>query len=433
MPRPAVRLLPLGAAVCVLAAQGVVETPVLEQGAIHQRLFAAQSSAPDAELVPYEIHVDDAVLTDLRDRLSEARLPDEVGQSWDYGTDLAYLKELVAYWRDEFDWRAQERRLNQFDQFMTNIDGLDIHFIHQRSPDPDARPLLLLNGWPSSIDEFSKVIGPLTDPAAHGGSGEDAFHVVVPAMPGYGFSDKPNERGFSPERMATLWMTLMARLGYTSYGTHGTDWGISVGTWLALKDPTHMAGLHLTGCIGALPRSAAQNQAPRPTSDTTGYSEIQSTKPQTLGYSLSDSPVGLAAWIVEKFHGWSDHDGNIEDVYTKDELLTNITIYWVTNTATSSARLYYESRHPGGRVLPSFFEGFLPTLPEGRVDVPTGCGSFSARYDRRGRRGGTPRSSAAQRYNVVHWAEMTRGGHFPAFEQPDLWINDIRSFYRELR
>ena len=264
MPRPAVRLLPLGAAACVLAAlQGVFEIPVFEQGAIQQRLFAAQSSAPDAELVPYEIHVDDAVLTDLRDRLSGARLPDEVGQSWDYGTDLAYLKELVAYWRDEFDWRAQERRLNQFDQFMTNIDGLDIHFIHQRSPDPDARPLLLLNGWPSSIDEFSKVIGPLTDPAAHGGSGEDAFHVVVPAMPGYGFSDKPNERGFSPERMATLWMTLMARLGYTSYGTHGTDWGISVGTWLALKDPTHMAGLHLTGCIGALPRSAAQDQAPR--------------------------------------------------------------------------------------------------------------------------------------------------------------------------
>ena len=193
---------------------------------------------------------------------------------------------------------------------MTNIDGLDIHFIHQRSPDPDARPLLLLNGWPSSIDEFSKVIGPLTDPAAHGGSGEDAFHVVVPAMPGYGFSDKPNERGFSPERMATLWMTLMARLGYTSYGTHGTDWGISVGTWLALKAPTHMAGLHLTGCIGALPRSAAQDQAPRPTSDTTGYSEIQSTKPQTLGVGLNDSPAGLASWIVEKFRTWSDCNGN---------------------------------------------------------------------------------------------------------------------------
>ena len=414
-------VLSFGAVIGFPVSMGAGETPA-----------TTQRSGTTVQVVPFTIDVPETTLTDLKNRLGKARFPEETsGGTWNDGARLAYVQELVTYWKDQFDWRVQERRLNQFDQFKTEIDGLDIHFIHERSPDPDALPLLLLNGWPSSIDEFSQVIKPLTDPSAFGGSSEQAFHVIMPAMPGYGFSDKPRETGFGPERMSMLWVTLMDRLGYTQYGVHGTDWGISVGTWLALKDTDRVAGLHLTGCIGSVrPTPVAATPTPRMPSDTSGYIEIQSTKPQTLGYSLSDSPVGLAAWIVEKFHGWSDHRGRIEEVYTKDELLTNIMIYWVTNSGPSSTRLYYESRHPQGRFLGSFFEGFLPSLPAGYVDVPTGCAGFSARYDSRGRSGRAPRSSAETRYNVVHWAEMPRGGHFPALEEPEMWLQDIRAFFK---
>jgi pimeloyl-ACP methyl ester carboxylesterase len=390
-------------------------------------------------VVPFKIHVPDAVLADLKQRLARARFADEIpGVEWDYGTNLAYLKELVTYWRDRYDWRVQERRLNQFDQFKTNIDGLDIHFIHQRSRVPNARPLLLLNGWPSSIEEYVKVIGPLTDPAAHGAQAADAFHVVIPSMPGYGFSDKPRERGYNPERMAAVWVKLMARLGYTRYFTHGSDWGIAVATYLALKDAPHMTALHLAGCPGgpaALPPAAANTQPPPPVSANLGYQEIQTTKPQTLGQGLSDSPVGLASWIVDKWQSWTDHDGDLEKVYTKDQILTNIMIYWVTNSATSSARLYYESRHVDGRLLPTFFEGFLPKLPDGRVNVPTGCGTFPSQYDRRGipinTNTAAARTAAEGRYNVVYLTISPRGGHFPALEQPQIWTDDIRAFFRD--
>jgi pimeloyl-ACP methyl ester carboxylesterase len=335
--------------------------------------------------------------------------------------------------------------LNDFDQFKTNIDGVDIHFIHQRSKTSNAMPLLLLNGWPSSIMEYEKVIGPLTDPVAHGGRVEDSFNVVIPAMPGFGFSGKPRERGYDPERIARMWVQLMARLGYTRYAAHGSDWGNGIATRVALDDPSHVAALHLAGCPGGAPAAAANaaTQAPPPAvpvpnvnravnaAHNLGYQEIQSTKPQTLGQGLSDSPVALASWIIEKWYGWSDHDGNIEKTFTKDELLTNIMIYWVTNSGASSARIYYESRHMLGGPLPS--SPFVQ--PTGRVTAPTGCGAFPSQYDRRGTPAGAnsdaARKAAETRFNVVHFATMPHGGHFPALEQPNLWVDDIRTFFHE--
>jgi pimeloyl-ACP methyl ester carboxylesterase len=332
--------------------------------------------------------------------------------------------------------------LNQFSQFKTTIDGIDIHFIHQRSKNPDAMPLLLLNGWPSSIVEYVKVIGPLTDPVAHGGRLEDSFNVVIPAMPGFGFSGKSRENGYDPERIARMWVQLMARLGYARYIAHGSDWGAGIATRVALDDPAHVVGLHLAGCGGgapATPASTAGSQLP-PTSAVNsavnaahnlGYQELLSTKPQTVGQALSDSPVGLASWIIEKWYGWSDHDGDLETVFTKDELLTNIMIYWVTNSGASSGRIYYESRHMLDGPLPS--SPFVQ--PTGRVTAPTGCGAFPSQYDRRAAPLSTntdaARRAAETRFNIVHFTTMTRGGHFPSFEQPTLWLDDIRAFSRE--
>ncbi|MSO82280.1 MAG: epoxide hydrolase [Acidobacteria bacterium] len=423
----------LSAALIVAGAQAVgTQTPA----AVAQRV------------VPFTIQVPDAVLRDLKQRLSRVRFADEIpGAGWDYGTNLTYLKTLVGYWRDTYDWRAQERRLNQFDQFKTRIDGLDIHFIHQRSRAPNARPLLLLNGWPSSIVEYTKVIGPLTDPVAFGGRAEDSFHVLIPVMPGFGFSDKPREPGYDAERMAALWTELMARLGYTAYGVHGSDWGSGIAHRLALRDAAHVTAVHLAGCPGAPPPAAttagtsAGTSATPPASGSNatvnqahnlGYQEIQSTRPQTLGHLLSDSPAGLASWIVEKWYAWSDHNGNIEEVFTKDELLTNIMFYWVTNTGASSARLYYENRHLDGRLMPTPF-----TRPDARVTAPTGCGAFPRQYDRRDipvtTDSAAARAGAEARYNVVHFTTMPRGGHFPALEAPDLWLADLRAFFRDRR
>jgi pimeloyl-ACP methyl ester carboxylesterase len=392
-----------------------------------------QRAPEPAAVIPFKIQVPDTVLADLKRRLAQARFADEFSDAgWDYGTNLAYLKSLVEYWRDKYDWRAQEKRLNTFDQFKTNIDGVDIHFIHQRSKNPNAMPLLLLNGWPSSIVEYEKVIGPLT---------ENSFHVVIPSMPGFGFSGKPRERGYNPERIARMWVQLMARLGYTRYAAHGSDWGNSIATRVALDDPTHVVALHLAGCGGppAAPAAAVGDQARPPSipngavnaAHNLGYQEIQSTKPQTLGQALSDSPIGLASWIIEKWYGWTDQDGDLEKVFTKDELLTNIMIYWVTNSGTSSARIYYESRHMLGGLAPTPFP-----RPDGRVSAPTGCGSFPLQYDRRGNPLDTTsteaRKVAEARYNVVHFTTMPHGGHFPALEQPKLWMDDIRAFFAAL-
>jgi pimeloyl-ACP methyl ester carboxylesterase len=430
---PARHLSACMATVILLAGVQTAETQRTAES-VHPVASAPRSGGSDA-VVPFKIHVSDAVLTDLKQRLSRARLADDIPDAgWDYGTNGAYLKQLVDYWRDRYDWRAQEKRLNQFDQFMTNIDGLNIHFLHQRAKSSKAMPLLLLNGWPSSIMEYSRVIGPLTDPVAHGGRAEDAFDVVIPVMPGYGFSDKPRERGYNPERMAGMWVKLMARLGYTRYGAHGSDWGNGIASRMALKDADHMVGLHLAGCGGApvAPAPAADANAPPQApfaAINAGYQEIQATKPQTLGQGLSDSPVGLAAWIIDKWYNWTDHDGDLEKVYTKDELLTNIMFYWVTNTGTSSTRIYYESRHDGNRLLPTL--GGAPIA--GRITVPTGCGAFPTEYWRRSNPTNPmapgARAGAETRYNLVHYTVMPRGGHFPAFEAPTLWLDDIRVFF----
>ena len=392
---------------------------------------AATGEAPidPTAIRSFEIAVPDAVLEDLHTRLERTRLPDQLdGVEWEYGTELDYLTELITYWRDEFDWREQERRLNQFDQYKTVIDDLDIHFIHQRSPEADALPLIVTHGWPGSIAEFAKIIGPLTDPVAHGGQAEDAFHVVAPSMPGYGFSDKPRGPGFGPEQIAEVNAALMARIGYDRYGIQGGDWGSIVSRWNAFNHPDQAVGLHLNMLIAGPPSDVDDPTAGVPPEELersqerqasftneTGYSQLQGTKPQTLGYALNDSPAGQAAWIVEKFRAWCDCDGDPETIFTRDELLTNITIYWVTQTATSSARLYYESRH-------------APTSrPMGRIDVPTGAAIFPKELFY------SPRRWAEAQYNITHWTEMPRGGHFAALEQPDLLVEDLRAFFRPLR
>lgn len=389
----------------------------------------AGAQTVDDAIVPFTIAVPDAVLEDLRERLSRARYPDEIeGAGWTYGANLAYVRELVDYWRDDFDWRAQERRLNRFEQFRTNIDGLDVHFIHRRAADPDAFPLLIVHGWPGSFVEFHKIIEPLADPAGHGGQAADAFHLVIPSIPGYGFSDKPREAGYSPRRMAEIFTKLMARLGYARYGAQGGDYGSLISRILGRIDAEHVAGIHLNLCTAGPPPGVADPTAGVPaaeleqmrerqafwTDDERGYSAIQGTKPQTIGYALNDSPVGLAAWIVEKFRAWSDVNGDVESKFTKDELLTNVTVYWVTGTPTSAARLYYELRHPG-----------FPAA--GRVEVPTGCAAFPKEISF------TPRRWLEAAYNLTHFTIMPRGGHFAALEEPALLIDDVRAFFRTVR
>ncbi len=378
-------------------------------------------------IVPFKIRVPDAALTDLKQRLARTRFPGEItGSEWDYGTNLAYLKELVAYWQQKFDWRAAEKQLNQFDQFTTNIDGIEIHFIHQRSKNPNALPLAITHGWPGSVVEFTKIIPLLTDPAAHGGNGSDSFHVVAMSLPGFGFSGKPAERGYGPERMAGILAKLMARLGYTKYGLQGGDWGSSISRFAAINDASHVAGLHTNFCLagppagardpneGVTPAELERTRARTAFMDTErGYFLEQSTKPQTIGYALDDSPAGLAAWIVEKFRSWSDVNGNVEQKFTKDELLTNIMLYWVTQSGASSARIYYENQ----RAKP----------PQGRVQVPTACAVFPKEISI------APRRWVEAQYNVTRWTEMPRGGHFAAMEEPTLLADDIRAFFRTLR
>ena len=403
---------------------------VLISSAVTARALAqsgpASTRGQDA-VIPFKIHVADSVLADLKQRLARTRLPGEItGSDWDYGTNLAYLKELVAYWQQKFDWRAAERRLNQFDQFTTTIDGLDTHFIHQRSKNPNAMPIAITHGWPGSIVEFTKIIPLLTDPAAHGGNASDAFHVVAISLPGFGFSGKPVERGYGPERMAGILAQLMARLGYTRYGLQGGDWGSSISRFAAINDASHVVGLHTNFCLAGPPPGAKdpnegvtaaeleRTRARQTFFDTErGYFLEQSTKPQTIGYALDDSPAGLAAWIVEKFRAWSDVNGNVEQKFTKDELLTNIMLYWVTQSGASSARIYYENQ----RAKP----------PQGRVQVPTACAVFPKEISI------APRRWVEAQYNVTRWTEMPRGGHFAAMEEPTLLAEDIRAFFGTLR
>lgn len=390
----------------------------------------ATADMSDTSIREFTIDVSDQAIDDLRQRLALTRMPDQIeNTTWEYGTDSTFLSGLLEYWQTEFDWRAQERMLNEFDQFKTSIEGLDIHFIHQRSPHPDAIPLLLVHGWPGSIAEFHKVIGPLTDPTAHGGQASDAFHVIAPSLPGFGFSDKPADPGYSPEKIAHLLAGLMERLGYEQYGLQGGDWGAIINRYHAFNYPDRLIGLHsnfvLAGNDGGAATATPEELEKRSRREAymaneVGYQQIQGTKPQTLGYALNDSPAGLAAWITEKFHGWTDipqdERGNIYEKFTMDELLTNVSVYWFTETITSSMRIYYENRNApriGG--------------PLGFISVPTGGAVFPAEIYV------TPRGWAERSYNIVRWTVMPRGGHFAAMEEPELLIEDVRAFYAELR
>ena len=378
-------------------------------------------------IVPFRIAVSDRVLTDLQRRLENTRCPSQIdGSGWDYGTDLAYMRELVAYWRHKYDWRAHERRLNQLPQFKTTIDGLEIHFVHQRSLVPQAKPLILIHGWPGSFMEFTKIIDRFTDPVRFGASDRDAFHVVALSLPGFGFSSKPTARGFSPRKIAEVVSKLMTRLGYERYGAQGGDWGGIIVRQLGLLDQSRLIGLHSNMCVapaltgpnatqGVSAEELKRIDAIRERMATEiGYQQIQSTKPMTLGYGLNDSPVGLAAWIVEKFRTWSDSQGRVESRFSKDELLTNIMIYWVTESGPSSARIYFENRVDPGA--------------QGRVEVPFACARFPAEVF-----ANVPRKAVEAAYNVVQYTEMASGGHFAALEEPELLAADVRKFFRNLR
>jgi pimeloyl-ACP methyl ester carboxylesterase len=362
--------------------------------------------------------------------LKSTRWPDEIeGSRWDYGAHLGYIKELVMYWAARFDWREQEKGLNRLHHFRAVVDGTGIHFIHERGKGKLPFPLIITHGWPGSFVEMVKIIPLLADPAAHGGDPADAFDVVVPSIPGYGFSDRPALRGMDAFRIADLWSELMRGLGYNRFGAQGGDWGASISTVLGFRYPSSVAGVHLNYIPGSyMPYlgedvrsvSIAEQQflldAGRWYEDEGGYAHEQRTKPQTLAMGLNDSPAGLAAWIVEKFREWSDCGGDVEQRFTRDELLTNVMIYWVTETIHSSSRLYYEARK-----APLHFR------KDERMQVPCGIAHLPLESPF------PPREWIERFYNVQHWTEFPRGGHFAAAEEPALLAEDIRRFFRPLR
>jgi microsomal epoxide hydrolase len=377
----------------------------------------------------FRVEVEHSVLADLNERLDRTRWPDQIpGSGWDYGTDRDYLRELCAYWRDGFDWSAAQARLNAWPQVLTTVQGQRMHAVHAVSPHAGAMPLLLVHGWPGSVVEFLDVIGPLVDPPAYGADAAEAFTVVCASLPGYTWSGPTTERGWDVGRVAGALVELMDQLGYARFGYQGGDWGGLIGSALGAAFPERLTGLHLN--LVPVPRPtdpeafAAMSESEREAmaefgrfqKTETGYSAIQGTKPQTLAYGLNDSPAGLAGWIVEKFRTWSDCDGDVESAFSRDHLLTNITAYWVTGTIGSSARLYYESMRAG-----SF------GAPPAPVRVPTGVACFPREMLR------PPRAWVEAHYDLRHWTEMPRGGHFAAMEQPTLFVNDVRAFFQGLR
>jgi pimeloyl-ACP methyl ester carboxylesterase len=376
-------------------------------------------------LRPFRIDVPQPVLDDLRSRLRHTRWPEpELVGGWQQGVPLAWLQDICRYWADVYDWPQRQALLNLHPQFITELDGLDIHFMHVRSPHAGAMPLLLTHGWPGSVVEFQKVIGPLSDPTAFGGSAADAFHLVVPSLPGFGFSAKPRATGWGVDRIAAAWAQLMARLGYRRYAAQGGDWGSAVTSALGARDAAHCLGIHVTLAMGGRPAPGdlpgpdelhALQRAKFYRDWDAGYSKQQATRPQTLGYALTDSPAGQAAWILEKFWAWTDCDGHPENVLHRDELLDNLMLYWVTASAASSARLYWESFGAGKRAA----------LP---VKVPTGVAVYPKEIVPPVRRWMEPGYS-----DIRHWQPMPKGGHFAAFEQPALFVDDLRSYFRLLR
>jgi len=386
---------------------------------------------PVLGISPFSIQIEDEILSDLRERIRHTRWPDQApGNAWEQGTDLGYLKQLLAYWADEFDWRAQERELNAVNQFRANLDGVHIHFVHEPARHGHGIPLILTHGWPSTFVELLPLVPLLTDPHTHGIDGP-AFNVVIPSLPGYGFSERPRQVGVNYQHVAGLWHGLMRGLGYERYGAQGGDFGAGIATFMALNNPEPMIGVHLSNLEitpytgpGARPLSAAErtyldrNEAFWQAEY--GYKAIQSTKPQTLGYALNDSPAGLAAWILEKWRSWADSRGNLDECVSRDFLLTTLTLYWVTQTITSSMRDYFDNDNRRFRI----------TLgPQEFVDVPTGIAVFANNFVDEGT---PPREWAERLYNVRRWTPMPRGGHFASAEEPELLARDIAAFFAGL-
>ncbi len=380
---------------------------------------------------PFEIEIPETELEDLRARLRHARWPEPAtADGWNQGVPLDYLRDLCEYWAEAYDWRATEARLNALPQFRAEVDGLGIHLLHVRSPEPEATPLVMTHGWPGSVVEFLEAIGPLSNPAAHGGDRADAFHVVCPAPPGYGFSDKPAQSGWGVQRIARAWCELMSQLGYERFGAQGGDWGTSISTSIAQQAPERIIGLHLTPPLAppdpatfddltASERAALDSLAHSERFDS-GYSREHATRPQTIGYALVDSPVALCAWIVEKLWGWTDHDGDLESALTRDQVLDTVMLYWLPRAGASSARLYWESI----ATVNEWISGDVTDT----VDVPVGCSIFPRELQRPSRRWAQKRFT-----DIRYWNEPERGGHFAAFEQPERFVAEVRAAFRAIR
>jgi pimeloyl-ACP methyl ester carboxylesterase len=379
-----------------------------------------------ADVVPFKVHVPQAALDDLKKRLSDTRWPEkEPVTDWSQGVPLAKARALIEYWGAQHDWRRVEGVLNTLPQFRTQIDGLGIHFVHARSKHENALPIVLTHGWPGSIVEFLQVIDPLVNPTAHGGKIEDAFHVVVPSLPGFGFSDKPSEPGWRLPRIANAWAQLMKRLGYSRYVAQGGDWGAGVSSWMAKQQPSGLIAVHLNLPILFPPpppppggytaeEQAALAQLERYSTDASGYASIQGTRPQTLGDGLADSPVGQAMWIYEKFQGWSDNKGDPAEAISVDHMLDDITLYWLTDTAASSARLYYES-----------FRKDFARMP---LELPVAVSIFKRDMFT------PPRVWGERTYSkLFYWNDVPKGGHFAALEQPELFATELRMAFRQMR
>jgi microsomal epoxide hydrolase len=377
---------------------------------------------------PFTVAVPDAELDDLRARLRATRWADAApGGGWDYGIDVDWLRDLCGFWADGFDWQAQEALLNQWPQYRHEVGGLDVHYVHVRGHGPDPLPLVATHGWPSTWFEMHKIIGPLTDPAAHGGDPADAFHLVVPSLPGYGFSSAPTEAGFGASQVADVWVELMAALGYERFASHGGDWGSAVTTALGARHPERMIGLHFTMLAPPVDVAALTPEQrewwgtlQRYRDREWGYVHLQRTKPQTPAVGLTDSPAGLAAWILEKWWRWSDCSGadgvrDLSRAFTREELLTNLTLYWVTRSIGPSMRMYYETFAPGSAIPQS-----------SRIDVPTGVSLFVDPN-------APPRELVEPWYDLRYFTTTQRGGHFPALENPDAVVRQLRDFFRLLR
>ncbi len=379
-----------------------------------------------AAIIPFKIETDDAALDDLRVRLAATRWPNkETPSDWSQGIPLSYMKDVCDYWLNQYDWKSREARLNQWDGYKTQIDGLDIHFLHIKSPNKNATPLILTHGWPGSIVEFQKVIGPLTDPAAHGGSEDDAFHLVCPTLPGFGYSDKPTETGWGIGKIATAWNTLMVRLGYEEYFAQGGDWGSIVTAAIGSQNLGHCQGIHMNMPIVPPDPDTMDNLSEEEQGalaamkfyqdHDSGYSKQQSTRPQTLGYGLSDSPIGQAAWIMEKFYQWMDCDGKPENIVSMDELLDNVMMYWLPNAGASSARIYWESFGNN-------------SAGSDKIELPVGCSIFPKEIFKTSERWARKHYPA-----LMHFEVLTRGGHFAAFEQPVVFVDQIRACFKKMR